>query len=161
MNFWFACWQIIYIAGFHVPLFLYASEGLNQDMAWSKWSFWLLHHLVFGMVYLVILLIPFTQWRERLPAKASFYRYVSILSIYSLTAVLGSILIGSTVQAGYCVYGIADFLYYAGYPPLLYWTFLSEFFSDEELDLEVLYYAEMRDAGYFEDEEDDSMYRRS
>lgn len=65
---------------------------------------------------------------------------------------MGCILIGSKVYAGYCVYGIASFLYYAGYPPLLYWAFLYEFFADKELDLEVLYYAEMRDAGYFDDD---------
>jgi len=123
----------------------------DADMSWAKWSFWLLHHLAFLLVYLLILVVPYTQWRDLLPAKPSFYRYVAALFILSLTAVLGSIFIGSHVAAGYCVYGVASFLYYAAYPPLLYWTFLAEFFADDELDLELRYYSEMREAGYFED----------
>ncbi len=35
---------------------------------------------------------------------------------------------------------------------LLYITFLAEFFSDDEgLDMDMMYYSEMKDAGYFED----------
>ena len=35
---------------------------------------------------------------------------------------------------------------------LLYITFLAEFFSDNEgLDMDMMYYSEMKDAGYFED----------
>ncbi len=47
---------------------------------------------------------------------------------------------------------IAAWLYYAAYPPLLYCTFLAEFFQDEQLDLDTMYYSEMRDAGCFEDD---------
>ena len=39
---------------------------------------------------------------------------------------------------------------------LLYLTFLSEFFLDEELDMDLMYYSEMKDAGAFE--EDDYEY---
>ena len=34
---------------------------------------------------------------------------------------------------------------------LLYITFLAEFFSDEGLDMDMMYYSEMKDAGYFDD----------
>jgi hypothetical protein len=35
---------------------------------------------------------------------------------------------------------------------LLYITFLAEFFSDDEgLDMDMMYYSEMKDAGYFDD----------
>ena len=35
---------------------------------------------------------------------------------------------------------------------LLYITFLAEFFSDNEgLDMDMMYYSEMKDAGYFDD----------
>ena len=40
---------------------------------------------------------------------------------------------------------------------LLYLTFLSEFFQDEELDMDMMYYSEMKDAGAF-DEGDDEYY---
>lgn len=33
---------------------------------------------------------------------------------------------------------------------LLYMTFLAEFFLDDELSMDLLYYSEMKDAGYFE-----------
>ena len=35
---------------------------------------------------------------------------------------------------------------------LLYITFLAEFFSDDEgLDMDMMYYSEMKDAGYFDE----------
>ncbi len=100
----------------------------------------------------------------------------------------GAILLGCEIGAGYCVYGLASFLYYSIYPPvrylrlppclrnpclssrsvacalvcqslpracvlqLLYITFLAEFFSDDEgLDMDMMYYSEMKDAGYFDE----------
>ena len=38
-----------------------------------------------------------------------------------------------------------------GMMQLLYMTFLAEFFLDDELNMDLLYYSEMKDAGYFED----------
>lgn len=64
--------------------------------------------------------------------------------------VLGAALIGSHVRLGYCVYGAASVAYYAGYPPLLYATFLASFFQSEDVDLDDYYYSEMSEAGYFE-----------
>lgn len=140
--------KIVYIAGFHVPLFLYNPSG---DMAWSKWSFWLMHALVAMLCYAAIVLLPFTPWRELLPAKASFYSYaLGLLGMYT-TMTVGSILVGSKVVGGYCVYGVGVWLYYSAYPPLVYFTFLQDFLSDEQLDMDLLYYSEMRDAGVFDD----------
>lgn len=145
--------KVLCIFAFHVPLFLYDPAG---DMHWSKWSFWLMHSLAAMLCYGAILVIPFTQWRELLPAKPSFYRYVMCLLAVYTTLAVGSILVGSKVVAGYCVYGSAMWLYYASYPPLMYFTFLAEFFADEQLDVDLLYYSEMRDAGCFDDAYEDS-----
>ena len=49
-------------------------------MRWSKWSFWLLHTLAFSLVYLGLLLLPMTRWRDALPAKPAFYRSVAPLA---------------------------------------------------------------------------------
>ncbi|KAK9817983.1 hypothetical protein WJX72_005332 [[Myrmecia] bisecta] len=151
---------LLYVFAFHVPLFLYGGgdgqeghRGVDDDRRWSKWGFWLAHTLVFLLVYTGILILPHTKWRDRLPAKPSFYRYVLILFVLNLVAALGTILLASHVAGGYCIYGLAAFLYYAIYPPLLYLTFLAEFFLDDELDDE-LYYSEMKEAGYFEDYDD-------
>lgn len=142
--------KILYIAAFHVPLFLYNPSG---DMAWSKWSFWVVHALLAMLCYAAIVLLPFAPpgWRELLPAKASFFSYaVCLLGLY-ITMAVGSILVGSKVVGGYCVYGSAMWVYYSLYPPLVYFTFLQDFFSDDQLDMDLLYYSEMRDAGVFDD----------
>ena len=127
-------------------------SGPTADMRWSKWSFWFLHSLLFSLVYAAIMVLPFTQWRDILPAKPSFYRYVRILLVLNITGALGSLLIGSKVVEGYCVYGVASWLYYAAYPVLLYVTFLGEFFADNQLDLDMMYYSEMREAGFLQED---------
>ncbi|CAK0752156.1 hypothetical protein CVIRNUC_002124 [Coccomyxa viridis] len=140
-----------YIFGARVPLFLFWQGGGN-DMSWRKWEVWLAHTLLFMVVYALILILPYTKWRDRLPAKPSFYRYIVVLFTVNLLAALGAILLGCEIGAGYCVYGLASFLYYSIYPPLLYITFLAEFFSDDEgLDMDMMYYSEMKDAGYFDE----------
>jgi hypothetical protein len=80
----------------------------------------------------------------------------ALLVVYACMAA-GSLLIGAQVLAGYCVYGAATFLYFGAYAPLLYATFLAEFFSDEQLDIDMLYYSEMRDAGMLGDEQPDEL----
>jgi hypothetical protein len=123
----------------------------SADMTWSKWSFWLVHALIATLIYATILILPFTQWRDLLPAKSSFYGYVRCLLLVYTCLAVGAILIGSKLLAGYCIYGIANWLYYAAYPPVVYLTFLADFFADDQLDMDLLYYSEMRDAGCFED----------
>lgn len=138
--------KAIYIFGFGIPLFT------TQDDAgdWHKWGFWLLHNLFFAAVYVVILTLPYTRWRDRLPARPSFYRYVMILFLLNGFEGFGSLLLGFGASFGYCVYGFAGFAYYALYPPLLYTTFLSDFLREEDMQMEEAYYAEMKDAGYFD-----------
>lgn len=140
--------KLLYITALHVPLFLYNPAG---DMAWSKWSFWLVHSLIALLAYGAMVALPFTPWRELLPAKASFYGYALCLLGMYITMAVGSILVGCKLVGGYCVYGSATWLYYSCYPPLVYFTFLAEFFGEEELDTDLLLYSEMRDAGVFDD----------
>ena len=47
------------------------------------------HTLLFLGVYAGILALPHTKWRDRLPAKPSFYRYVLVLFALNLLAGLG------------------------------------------------------------------------
>ena len=79
------------------------------------------------------------------------HRYVALLCANNFGLVVGSLMIGSKHVSGYCVYGVFAYVYGVCYPPLLYVTFLSEFFVDDDLELEHAYYSEMRDAGYFDD----------
>lgn len=145
--------SVIFMSKFHVPIFLYGgdnADGPEGDMTWSKWGFWLAHTLLFLGVYAAILALPYTQWRDRLPAKPSFYRYVMVLFALNTLAAVGALQLGSGHVSGYCVYGFASWTYYAIFPLLLYMTFLAEFFLDDELSMDLLYYSEMKDAGYFE-----------
>ena len=50
------------------------------------------HTLLFLGVYAGILALPHTKWRDRLPAKPSFYRYVLVLFALNLLAGLGEAL---------------------------------------------------------------------
>ncbi len=59
-------------------------------MHWSKWGFWLLHNLFFLVVYAGILVLPYTKWRDRLPAKRSFYRYAALLALVNFLGFLGA-----------------------------------------------------------------------
>jgi hypothetical protein len=48
------------------------------------------HTLAFLAVYAGILALPHTKWRDRLPAKPSFYRYILVLFGLNLLASLGA-----------------------------------------------------------------------
>jgi hypothetical protein len=65
--------------------------------------------------------------------------------------VVGAIMIGKHVSAGYCIYGVTNIAYYGFYAPLLYYTFLASFFQSDDADLENYYYSEMSDAGFLSD----------
>ena len=49
------------------------------------------HTLLFMVVYALILILPYTKWRDRLPAKPSFYRYIVVLFTVNLLAALGNL----------------------------------------------------------------------
>eukprot|EP00897_Mesotaenium_endlicherianum_P001941 jgi/Mesen1/1775/ME000014S01182 len=136
-----------FIMGWGVPLFI--TGGERED--WRKWAFWAFHDLLFAAIYLSLIVLPYTKWRDRLPARPAFYRYALLLCLLNLLAFLGSLLLDLSVDFGYCIYGLAGFTYYAFYPPLLYITFLADFFKEEEVQLEEAYYSEMKDAGYFDE----------
>ena len=57
-------------------------------------------------------------------------------------------MLGSKAQSGYCVYGVASYLYQSFYPPLLYLTFLAEFFLDDGMDLDLVWRGPLRYASH-------------
>ncbi len=135
--------KVILVYGYRIPLFLFAegaADPLQADMTWAKWGFWTTHHLFYLVVYLLILVLPHTHLRDYLPARPSFYRYVACLCLCNMGLMIGAVMVGSKSVDGYCVYGFFTSLYFTLYPPLLYMTFLSEFFVDDDLELEAAYY---------------------
>ncbi|KAJ7566414.1 hypothetical protein O6H91_02G101700 [Diphasiastrum complanatum] len=138
--------KAIYIFWVGVPLFVLGDDAGDG----KKWGFWFIHSFIFAGVYFIILMLPYTKWRDHLPARPSFYNYVFILFVFNSVAVLGSLLLCFGADFGHCLYSLAGFSYYALYPPLLYVTFLADFFKEEDFQLEDIYYSEMKDAGYFD-----------
>lgn len=62
-------------------------------------------------------------------AKLSFYLYVFLLALLDATQAVGAgLLAWGDMQSGLCVVDVTTWLYFSLYTPLVYHTFLSEFF---------------------------------
>lgn len=136
--------KAVYLFGFGIPLF---NDG-NSQSHHVKWGLWVVHRLVLTAVYGIILFMYHSKWRERLPARPAFYKYISIMFILNALALFACVLNGASF--GYWLYGITIVCYHAFYLPLIYVTFLADFFQEEDLHLENVYYSEMKDAGFFD-----------
>ncbi|KAK6176750.1 hypothetical protein SNE40_014990 [Patella caerulea] len=104
----------------------------NYDIfAHGGMIFWFSSSFFFFVVYSVIFILPWTGIKKRLalPSKTSFYYYCLALAILNLTQAIGSALIYYSVDNGRCVVDITTYLYFTIYDPMVYVTFLREFFS--------------------------------
>ncbi|ESQ32274.1 hypothetical protein EUTSA_v10004666mg [Eutrema salsugineum] len=138
--------KVIYLFGFGVPLFIDNNENIQK----FKWGLWVIHKLLLTGVYGMIFLMYNSRWRERLPARPAFYKYITIMfALYGLYLV-ASAFTANGAHFGFWLYGIMSVCYHALYLPLLYITFLADFFQEEDLNLENVYYSEMKDAGFFD-----------
>lgn len=138
--------KVIYLFGFGVPLFI----DNNDQSHWVKWGLWVVHKLVLTAVYGFILFMYHSKWRERLPARPAFYKYITIMCCLNALALFACGLTGNGAGFGFWLYGLTMIFYHAFYLPLLYITFLADFFQEEDLHLENVYYSEMKDAGFFD-----------
>ncbi|XP_061946775.1 protein CANDIDATE G-PROTEIN COUPLED RECEPTOR 2-like [Populus nigra] len=142
--------KALYLFGFGIPLFIDSSEHSHH----MKWSLWAIHRLVLTAIYGLILFMYHSKWRERLPARPAFYKYIVIMFILNALSLFASALTGHGTGFGYWLYSTTIVCYHAFYLPLLYVTFLADFFQEEDLHLESVYYSEMKDAGFFDDDWD-------
>ncbi|KAK8634177.1 hypothetical protein V6N13_015005 [Hibiscus sabdariffa] len=140
--------KAIYLFGFGIPMFIDNSEHTHK----VKWGLWVVHKLVLTAIYGSILFMYHSKWRERLPGRPAFYKYVTIMFILNALALLACILAGTGNGAsfGFWLYSATVICYHALYLPLLYITFLADFFLEDDLHLENVYYSEMKDAGFFD-----------
>lgn len=72
------------------------------------------------------------------------------MSSLNALALFACVLAGSGAGFGYWLYGATVICYHAFYLPLLYENFLADFFQEDDLHLENVYYSEMKDAGFFD-----------
>eukprot|EP00899_Mesostigma_viride_P008793 jgi/Mesvir1/17915/Mv12978-RA.1 len=146
--------KAILVRGLHVQLFTIVEEeadaapaDASRELTW-KWTFWSIHTSLFLLVYGAVLVLPHTRWSDKLPARPSFYRYIEVLFIIHAASCVGTLLLLLSADTGYCIYGLANYAYYALYPPLVYVTFLSEFLRDDSSvameDMSDLYYSELQ-----------------
>ncbi|XP_011023490.1 PREDICTED: transmembrane protein adipocyte-associated 1-like [Populus euphratica] len=142
--------KALYLFGFGIPLFIDSSEHSHH----VKWSLWAIHRLVLTAIYGLIMFMYHSKWRERLPARPAFYKYIVIMFILNALSLFASALTGHVTGFGYWLYSTTIVCYHAFYLPLLYVTFLADFFQEEDLHLESVYYSEMKDAGFFDDDWD-------
>ncbi|KEH43059.1 putative transmembrane protein adipocyte-associated 1 [Medicago truncatula] len=138
--------KAIYLFAFGVPLFIDTDHGTPR----LKWNLWVIHKLVLTVVYGLILFMYHSRWRERLPARPAFYKYVIIMFILNAIALFACGLTGNGAGFGFWFYHVTIVSYHAFYLPLLYITFLADFFQEEDFHMENVYYSEMKDAGFFE-----------
>ncbi|GAY55934.1 hypothetical protein CUMW_167900 [Citrus unshiu] len=136
---------VIYVFGFGFPLFIDVDSTHRM-----KWGFWIIHELLLTAVYGFILFVHFSKWREKLPSRPAFYHYVVVMFVVSAVAFFGCALAGTGAAFGIWLYNLTVICYHSLYLPLLYATFLADFFQEENFLLDNAYYSEMKDAGFFD-----------
>ncbi|CAB3231626.1 unnamed protein product [Arctia plantaginis] len=108
--------------------------------------FWFTSSVIFAIIYFLILLLPWIPLREylALPTKLSFYLYVLLLALLDTTQAIGTgLLAWGNMQCGLCIVDVTTWLYFSLYTPLVYHTFLSEFFSVSPPSIMFSYKAQM------------------
>lgn len=138
--------KAIYVFVFGIPLFVDSNEHTHH----VKWNLWVVHKLLLTAVYGFVMFMYHSGWRETLPAKIAFYKYVAVMFILNATAMLASGLTANDAAFGFWLYRVTVVLYHAFYLPFVYITFLADFFQEENFHLESVYYSEMKDAGFFD-----------
>ncbi|XVF08936.1 hypothetical protein REPUB_Repub07fG0047700 [Reevesia pubescens] len=138
--------KAIYVFGFGVPLF-FDDVGRTNRM---KWGLWIIHKLLLTAVYGFILFVHFSKWREKLPPRPAFYKYVAIMFVVNAIALFACGLAAIGIGFGIWLYNLTVICYHSLYLPFLYITFLAGFFQEENFLLDNAYYSEMRDAGFFD-----------
>lgn len=97
------------------------------------------------IIYMAIVILPYTRFRNKVPERKSFYIYVLFLIALNALQVIGSVLIFLCVGVGICVVSISQvsetrtnmllistwlqLLYFSCYAPVLYLCFLKDFFQ--------------------------------
>ncbi|XP_029041402.1 uncharacterized protein LOC114875374 isoform X1 [Osmia bicornis bicornis] len=111
--------------------------------------FWFCSSLVFTMIYLFILILPWTRLRDRLtlPTRKSFYIYAGTLAMLDLVQSIGAGFLNYTQNpVGLCIVDFTAVVYLTLFTPLVYHTFLSEFFGVSQPSIMFSYKAQVDDA---------------
>ncbi|XP_076171710.1 uncharacterized protein LOC143148846 [Ptiloglossa arizonensis] len=128
---------------FHIPsrdFYVFGHGGM---------MFWFCSSIVFTMIYLFILILPWTRLRDRLtlPTKKSFYIYAGTLAMLDLVQSVGAGFLNYTQNpVGLCIVDFTTAVYLTLFTPLVYHTFLSEVFGVSQPSIMFSYKAQVDDA---------------
>lgn len=123
---------------------LYKQKGLFGH---GGMLFWFISSIVFSLVYLIVLILPWTRLRDRLalPSKPSFYWYILFLDLLNIFQAIGSGLLYYKQETGLCVVDVTAYVYFTIFTPLVYRTFLADFFSVTQPSIMFSYKAQVDD----------------
>lgn len=109
--------------------------------------FWFISSIIFAAVYLVVFSLPWMRLHDRiaLPVKQSFYWYALFLALLNLAQASGSGLYYYNVDEGICVVDVTSYLYFTIFTPLVYKTFLADFFGISQPSIMFSYKAQTDD----------------
>eukprot|EP01137_Pigoraptor_chileana_P000141 Opistho-2@35810 len=98
---------------------------------------------IFTLVYLSIVIMPYTPLQHKwpLPVKRSFYAYAFFLCVVNLLQAIGSALVFYEYIAGLCLVDLTTLVYFCFFAPMVYFIFLRDFFALRLSD--ILFYNEM------------------
>ena len=132
-----------------------AAEPSRGDLARPKWAWWSARSGLAAALYGALAALPSSRARALLPARPAFHRYAAqMAALHALASAGAALLWLGARRLGYCTAAAASLGLGAAWPALFAAAFLGDFFADTGLDADAAYYAEMRDAGYFAEEEE-------
>ncbi|VFQ74971.1 unnamed protein product [Cuscuta campestris] len=137
--------KVVLIFGFRIPLFVDV-ELANR----GKWAVWFAYRLLLTAAYGYILFVHFSKWRDNLPPRPAFYKYVIAMFVTNVVILCACALAGFGIGFGLWLNDLGVIGYHSLYLPLIYAVFLADFFQEEDWLLEEAYYSEMKDAGFFD-----------
>uniref|UniRef100_F6S4X0 Integral membrane protein GPR175 n=2 Tax=Ciona intestinalis TaxID=7719 RepID=F6S4X0_CIOIN len=134
------------------------TPDVHYEVPSSKWvvyghggaTFTFVTSVIFLLVYILIGILPFIKWLQKylsVPSRRSFYVYVGVMAFMNFIAVIGSGLLFYCDMVGLCLIDVFSLAYFTCFAPLLYWTFLSSYFSNTQPNSTLFSYSNQVDEG--------------
>eukprot|EP00164_Ancoracysta_twista_P002535 GFYU01003377.1.p1 GENE.GFYU01003377.1~~GFYU01003377.1.p1 ORF type:complete len:296 (-),score=44.81 GFYU01003377.1:170-1057(-) len=114
--------QVVMLATYKVTLFVVTGPSALYYGTYS---------VMFAVVYIIILALRCTKYKQYLPAKRKFLYYNLFMLLVHILSSVGSFMVYDSLDAGYCLAGVSWLGYYAFYPQMLYFCFLRNFLKSK------------------------------
>lgn len=122
-----------FLVTFLMALLVYVDNLSLYDLSPGNSAlFWMIFNAVVACIYFVLIIIPHTRYSIHLPERPEFLRYVFLLLCLNIIASFGALLVFLGISIGFCFWDLSIILYFSLYPPLLYFSFLHDFFRESQ-----------------------------